>query len=106
MYPESKFDSPPQRFRVATGELVFIYARSLIARVFTNTNTNINTKTGVWAYRYDQPNPVLGSAIVAIFNGTRTGNNGTATSTFTPRPSLRNKPCRVSGVVRDHNPNV
>ncbi|KAL0565379.1 hypothetical protein V5O48_016646 [Marasmius crinis-equi] len=72
-----------------------------------------NTK--VWAYRYDQPNPVLGSAVVAhsaeswmMFNGTRTGNNGTAT--FSP---LDETQLAFSGeliaywvsFVRDYDPN-
>ncbi|KAF9266446.1 alpha/beta-hydrolase [Marasmius fiardii PR-910] len=83
VYPRERFDSIPQQFRSTTGESVFICARSLMARAFNKASSD------VWAYRYDQPNPVLRSPVVAhsaeswmMFNGTKTGNNGTAT--FTP----------------------
>ncbi|KAG7089950.1 hypothetical protein E1B28_011576 [Marasmius oreades] len=73
-YPPEHFDSFSQQFRVITGESVFICARSLMARAYNKVNTP------VWAYRYDQPNPVLGSRVVAhsaeswmMFNGTKTG---------------------------------
>ncbi|KAJ8072152.1 hypothetical protein PM082_015710 [Marasmius tenuissimus] len=77
-----------ERLRVATGESVFICARPLMGRAFNEANTDM------WAYRHEQPNPILGSSVAAhaaeswmMFNDTNTGNNGTATFTPSTRTS-------------------
>ncbi|KAJ8072166.1 hypothetical protein PM082_015724 [Marasmius tenuissimus] len=51
-------------------------SRPLMGRAFEEANTD------VWTYRYGQPNPILGSSVVAyfaeswmMFNDTKTGNN-------------------------------
>ncbi|KAJ8072175.1 hypothetical protein PM082_015733 [Marasmius tenuissimus] len=110
VYPAEQFGSFSERFRVTTGESVFVCARPLMARAFNEANTD------VWSYRYDQPNPVLGSSVVAhsaeswmMFNGTKTGNNGTAT--FTPlnenqRAFSRELIAYWISFVRDYNPNT
>ncbi|KAK1235025.1 hypothetical protein PQX77_001762 [Marasmius sp. AFHP31] len=110
VYPGEQFRSFPERFRVTTGESVFICARPLMGRAFNEADTD------VWAYRYDQPNPVLGSSVVAhsaeswmMFNGTKTGNNGTATFTPLDENQLafsRELIAYWISFVRDYNPNT
>ncbi|KAG1737486.1 Alpha/Beta hydrolase protein [Suillus paluster] len=83
LYPADEFDSPSQRFQVATGEPDVICGRQAMgapSSLYSNT----------WAYRYNTPNPTSGADIVAhsaenwmMFDGTNTGPNGS--TTFTPQ---------------------
>ncbi|KIJ16343.1 hypothetical protein PAXINDRAFT_132242 [Paxillus involutus ATCC 200175] len=81
LYPLSEYDSPEQQFQVATGEPDVICGREAMggaSSLFADT----------WTYRYNTPNPTLGSAAVVhaaenwmMFDGTSTGFNGTTTFT-------------------------
>uniref|UniRef100_A0A0W0F7K6 Carboxylic ester hydrolase n=1 Tax=Moniliophthora roreri TaxID=221103 RepID=A0A0W0F7K6_MONRR len=110
VYPSEEYDSPSQRFRAATGESVFICARTLMGHAFHDAGAS------TWLYRYNQPNPTLGSYVVAhsaeswmMFNGTNTGNNGT--TSFSP---LNDRERAFSeeliaywiSFVRSHDPNT
>ncbi|CDO68585.1 hypothetical protein BN946_scf184996.g16 [Trametes cinnabarina] len=82
-YPESAFDSPTQRFIVATGESELICARAIIGQAAARKNK-------AYTYRYNQAVPTSGSNVVGhaaenwmMFRGTSTGFNGT--TTFQPQ---------------------
>ncbi|KAI9056446.1 alpha/beta-hydrolase [Trametes sanguinea] len=82
-YPESEFDSPEQRFMVATGESELICARAIIGQAAAR-------KSKAYTYRYNQAVPTSGSDVVGhasenwmMFRGTSTGFNGT--TTFQPQ---------------------
>ncbi|KAF9235703.1 Alpha/Beta hydrolase protein [Melanogaster broomeanus] len=78
-YPLSDYDSPSQQFQVATGEPEVICGREAMggaSSLFSDT----------WTYRYNTPNPTLGSDEVThgadvwmMFEGSNFGFNGTAT---------------------------
>ncbi|KAE9388233.1 alpha/beta-hydrolase, partial [Gymnopus androsaceus JB14] len=79
VYPKEEFDSEYQHFQVITGESVFICSVPLMGDSFDSAGA------AVWAYRYNEPNPSLGSPVVAhsaeswmMFRGTNTRNNGTS----------------------------
>ncbi|KAG0697688.1 Alpha/Beta hydrolase protein [Suillus ampliporus] len=83
LYREDDFDSSSQQFQVATGEPNVICAAQAMSVPSSRYSPN-NT----WTYRYNTPDPMLGTPLVThaaemwiMFNGTSTGPNGTGSST-------------------------
>ncbi|KAI0342405.1 alpha/beta-hydrolase [Trametopsis cervina] len=84
-YPLSDFDSVSQQVRVATGESGLRCAAEILGDTFSK-------RAKTFVYRYNTPNPTLGSPIVEhaaenwmMFQGTNTGFNGSTTfSSMTP----------------------
>ncbi|KAJ3482852.1 hypothetical protein NLI96_g6703 [Meripilus lineatus] len=77
-YPQSAFASYEHRFRSVTGDSSF---RSVLATAFSKKPNH-----RVWTYRFNQPDPTSGKALVEhsadnfmMFRGVKTGPNGTAT---------------------------